>query len=221
MYIDIHSHQQTVERGVYRVHNVMVGRSAITLPASIPGEGMGYSFGVHPWDAEACLPSVLAELEGLLSRPEVLMVGETGLDKMAGPPLGVQEAAFWLQVELAASVKKPVILHTVKTASAIMACKKANPGVPAWIVHGFRGGPQEAVQWLSQGFYLSFGALFNSEALVVCPQDRFFLETDEMGAIVAQYERVARVLNRPVDQLVADLEATFFGLFPTKKRVPF
>ncbi len=95
-----------------------------------------------------------------------------------------------------------------------MACKKAKPGIPAWILHGFRGGPEEVGQWVSQGFHLSFGPTFKPASLLMCPPCRFFLETDDDGDIVTLYERAASVLGWSVDHLVSVVEDAFFELFP-------
>ena len=68
--------------------------------------------GVHPHHATELDPALLAELEGLARQPEVVAVGECGLDYFRDlSPRAVQQRAFHLQLELAAKVGKPVFLH--------------------------------------------------------------------------------------------------------------
>ncbi|NLT02650.1 MAG: hydrolase TatD [Bacteroidales bacterium] len=217
MYIDIHTHQTSGEHGVYKVHNVMIGRRESALTGMADAGVMGFSAGVHPWDAALWSEEMVHTLEGWLSRPDCLMVGEIGLDKMAGPSMAIQEAAFNQQAALAAKLNKPVILHAVKAAPSILACKQRFKEVPAWILHGFRGGQQEASQWISKGFYLSFGPLFKPEALKACAPERLFLETDEKGDIAMHYQQAAHVLDWPVERLVQVVETNFFRLFPGLK----
>jgi TatD DNase family protein len=68
--------------------------------------------GVHPHHASSLNDEVLAELETLARSPEVVAVGECGLDYFRDfSPRDVQRRAFHRQLELAARVGKPVFLH--------------------------------------------------------------------------------------------------------------
>lgn len=212
VFIDIHTHQPAEESGVFKVCNLMIGRGELpSLHAYANGTG-AYSAGVHPWDAALWTEAMQGQLEASLG--QVLMVGEIGLDKRKGPSLKDQEPVFRWQAELAARVGKPVILHVVSAAQEVLAIKKAVKGVPAWIVHGFNKGPEALSQWLSQGFLVSFGHRFNTEALRRCPPDRFFLETDEEDDIQSLYRRVAEVLACSMEALKERQAANFSRLFP-------
>jgi TatD DNase family protein len=87
--------------------------------------------------------------------------------------------AFEAQVELAEELKKPLILHVVHAADTILGLHKVLGPRQPWIIHGFRGKPALAEQYLSQGLRLSFGEHFSPDALRICPQGTFFAETDE------------------------------------------
>lgn len=68
--------------------------------------------GVHPHHAAELTPELLAELEGLARQPEVVAVGECGLDYYRDlAPRDVQRRALHEQLALAARVRKPVFLH--------------------------------------------------------------------------------------------------------------
>ena len=86
-------------------------REALTLARTDPG----YLFataGVHPHHATELNPALLAEIENLARQPEVVAVGECGLDYFRDfSPRDVQQRALHLQLDLAARVGKPVFLH--------------------------------------------------------------------------------------------------------------
>ena len=152
-------------------------------------------------------------LFAVLNSPEVMIIGEIGLDKACGVPFEVQKKIFLLQLEVAAECRKPVILHGVKAQSELLAIRKTVKDVPAWILHGFRGGPEEAVQYLSTGFYLSFGRYYHRESLKICPADRLFLETDEKGDIHALYEQTANERGVGLVELDSTIERNFRTVF--------
>src|SRR5258708_2163735 len=68
--------------------------------------------GIHPHHAQSFDAARRGELSDLLHRPEVVAVGECGLDyyRNFSPP-DAQRAAFVAQLELAAAARKPVFLH--------------------------------------------------------------------------------------------------------------
>ncbi len=68
--------------------------------------------GVHPHHASELNADVLAQIESLAQDPQVVAVGECGLDYFRDfSPRPVQQRAFHLQLELAARLGKPVFLH--------------------------------------------------------------------------------------------------------------
>jgi TatD DNase family protein len=86
-------------------------RQAVALARADP-QRLFATAGVHPHHATELSPELLAELEGLAARPEVVAVGECGLDYFRDfSPRDAQQRAFHLQLELAAKVGKPVFLH--------------------------------------------------------------------------------------------------------------
>ncbi|HTC51569.1 MAG TPA: TatD family hydrolase [Steroidobacteraceae bacterium] len=82
---------------------------------ALAGEDRQHLFataGVHPHHATELDAERLAQLEGLARQPEVVAVGECGLDYFRDfSPREVQRRAFHQQLELAATVGKPVFLH--------------------------------------------------------------------------------------------------------------
>jgi TatD DNase family protein len=69
--------------------------------------------GVHPHDASTATPDTFARLRDLAGHPKVLAIGEIGLDYHYDfSPRDVQRSVFDRQLELAAAVQKPIVIHT-------------------------------------------------------------------------------------------------------------
>lgn len=189
---------------------------SLSPEAFAPQPGCWYSVGLHPWSlgAEEPGPEVWAQLEAAVRHPQVLAVGEAGLDKLAAAPPAVQEAVWARQARLAEETGKPLVIHQVRAADAILRLRKSlRPRVP-WVIHGFRGKAPMALEWLRHGFYLSFGAKFQPEALRAVPLTRLFLETDDSPLPIAEvYARAAGVRQLPVDELAAAVRANVNQVF--------
>lgn len=140
-----------------------------------------YSVGIHPWDTDAW-DGDYSELERLAALPNVVAIGETGLDALRGAPLDRQEEIFRRHVEIAARVGKPLILHVVKAWGRLLEIAREEKGrprpAPLGVVHGFRGKAELARQLLAAGMDISLGERFNAEAARVIPAERLHYETD-------------------------------------------
>jgi len=138
--------------------------------------------GVHPHDASAGLDG-LAEL---LGEPEVVAVGECGLDyHYDHSPRDQQRQVFAAQVALAHAHDLTLVIHT-RDAWADTFDILAAEGVPRrTVLHCFTGGPDEARTGLDLGVDLSFSGIVTfktagdlREAARLCPLDRLVVETD-------------------------------------------
>ena len=209
--IDIHTHRLVP----------VPGESIVScLPdAFFPQEGGWYSVGIHPWQLGSydwTDTAFRAHFEAFVRHPQVLAVGEAGLDKLISVSLDSQTDALRYQADVAEAIDKPLILHLVKATTELLALKRElNPRVP-WIVHGFRGKAQLALDLVRHGLYLSFGARYQEEALRQMPADRLFLETDESDSTISDlYERAALVRGVTCDELVEtvsrNVRSVFFG----------
>ena len=140
--------------------------------------GHRFSAGLHPWDVTEGSDSQLDALETLLANPRVLAVGECGFDTLKGPSHEIQEQAFVRQVQLSEQFRKPMILHVVRDFDSVIRLRKQLKPTQKWLIHGFRGGPEQMNQLYSHGILVSFGLKHNPESLRQVPSDRLFLETD-------------------------------------------
>ena len=119
---------------------------------------------------------------------------EHGMDRRWEIPLAQQEDAFRRHVSESEQAGKPLVIHCVKTLEEILRVRKEMQPVQPWVMHGFRGKPQQLQSLLSAGIYVSFGLHYNKESLVLCPLEMMFLETDDIAApIEPLYKEVAQI----------------------------
>ena len=97
--------------------------------------------GVHPHHASEMNAEVLAQLAELARQPEVVAVGECGLDYFRDlSPRELQRRAFHAQLELAARVGKPVFLHQRDAHEDFVAILREHRGqLAGGIAHCFTG----------------------------------------------------------------------------------
>ena len=194
---DIHTH---VLPSVPGTALVCIGCGPI--PAA---DGHFFSAGLHPWDVTEGFESQLDELEKLLANPRVPAVGECGFDALKGPSHELQEQAFIRQAELSELYSKPMILHVVRDCDSVIRLRKALKPSQPWIIHGFRGGPEQMNQIFAQGILVSFGLKHNTESLKTVPLDRLFLETDGICPIEDVIQAAAQVrkeLTESVERVI-------------------
>jgi len=166
------------------------------------------SWGIHPWNVKADQP---------FPNPpaNILAIGECGLDRLSPVPYELQKEAFRWQIRWSEELEKPLIIHCVKAIDDILKLhRELHPHQP-WIIHGFRGKPQQMDSLLSRGLYVSFGFHFNPESLVHCPTERMLLETDEdPQPILPLYDAVSQLLGLSMEELTKTMEQKFRLLFP-------
>jgi len=139
--------------------------------------------GLHPHEAASWSADTAARLKELLGLPEVVAVGETGLDyHYDHSPRAAQRRAFEAQLALGAELGKPVVVHA-READADIAALLA--GARATVVlHSFSSGPAVFEAGMAIGAYFSFSGMitFKNWQWTVrpsdCPADRLLIETD-------------------------------------------
>lgn len=153
--------------------------------------GLVYSAGIHPWNAALVNDENLSRLRKLAFCPEVIAIGETGLDAAVDVDEALQEKLFEAHIELARLTGKPLIIHCVRRFNELMAIRRDSGVDVPWIIHGFRGKPQLALSLARQGFYLSFGEKFNPASFDAVPASQRLLETDESQLSIEEIARAA------------------------------
>jgi TatD DNase family protein len=182
------------------------------LLSSYP-EHVRLSIGLHPWKVTKAWEEPFDAVRTAAKREDVWAIGECGLDKVQGEDLSLQMDAFRAHIALAEEVQKPMVIHCVRAFDELLmlrreletSCKKEGREPQPWVIHGFRGKPEQAKQLMAKGMLLSFGHQYNLETLrsVFISSRSFYLETDDLHFSVRQiYEQVAHHLDVDVARLV-------------------
>jgi len=169
-----------VERMITVGTEVEHSRAAIAVARTL--DGVWATAGVHPHDAKDGLDG----LEALLDEPEVVAVGECGLDyHYDHSPRDVQREVFAAQIRLAHQHRLPLVIHTREAWDDTFAILDAETVPPRTVFHCFSGGPTEADRALALGAYLSFAGVVTfpkaddlRAAVRRCPLDHLLVETD-------------------------------------------
>lgn len=145
-------------------------------------EGVWATAGVHPHDAVQGTDA----LPALLDEPEVVAVGECGLDYYYDhSPRPAQREVFAAQIHLALERDLALVIHTRDAWADTFEILAAEGVPPRTVFHCFTGGPEEARRGLDLGIRLSFSGIITfpsgqdlREAAALCPLDRLLVETD-------------------------------------------
>lgn len=140
--------------------------------------------GIHPHAATRA-EAGFSRVRELIAEPEVVAVGETGLDYYYdNAPRTAQRASFERHLELAAQVGKPVVVHAREADDDTIAMIRAAEGSVTGVLHCFAGGSALFDAGVEAGWYVSFSGLitFNSystkDLVAATPADRLLIETD-------------------------------------------
>jgi TatD DNase family protein len=160
-------------------------RKAIDLAAAHPAE-MFATAGVHPHHAADLTADALAQLEAMAREPNVVAIGECGLDYFRDfSPRDLQRRAFGAQLELAANLDKPVFLHQRDAHEDFFAILREH-GIRNGVAHCFTAGEAERDAYLGLGLHIGITGWINDErrglqlreVVKGIPSDRLMLETD-------------------------------------------
>ena len=208
---DIHTHVIPEEPGT-----ALVCIDCGPIPEGRLERGHLFSAGLHPWDVTGDYEPQFFALEQLLALPQVLAVGECGFDTLKGPSHELQEKAFIRQVELSERYCKPMILHVVRDFDSVIRLRKQLKPTQSWLIHGFRGGPEQMNQLYANGILVSFGLRHNPESIRQVSPERLFLETDGQYPIQEVIQTVAIIKGQPVEEIETQIiqnTARFFLSF--------
>lgn len=211
IYLNIHTHHPSTENDTLSIVNAQTVSGWMDM-------AMGkFSVGLHPWYIKPeSIDKDFAQLEKLARQPNVLAIGECGLDRLINLEMSFQEEVFIRQIHLAESLQKPIIIHCVKAYSELIALKKKlKPRIPM-IVHGFNNNTQICQQLINHQFYISLGsALLNPESnasknILTIPIKQLFLETDDKNCFISTiFAHASTYLTEPVEVLQEQILQNF------------
>ncbi|HEY4746390.1 MAG TPA: TatD family hydrolase, partial [Steroidobacteraceae bacterium] len=143
--------------------------------------------GVHPHHASELTAPRAVELEHLARQPEVVAIGECGLDYFRDfSPRAAQRQAFHRQLELAATVAKPVFLHQRDAHADFAAILREHGAQWRGVAHCFTGSGEELTCYLQLGLAIGITGWICDERrgrhlaalMPQIPAERLLLETD-------------------------------------------
>lgn len=194
------------------------------------------SVGVHPLDVESGLADV-DKLKSLSTRPNVVALGETGLDYYYSTETReVQQQSFIAHLQAAKEVALPVIVHTRDARQdTIDLIREHGSREHAGVLHCFTESWDMARAALDLNYYISLSGIVtfkNAEELrevaKQVPLDRLLVETDSPYLAPVPYrgkpnipayvrevaEFIAELRGVSYEELAAITSENFFRLFP-------
>jgi len=161
-------------------------RHAIALAQQHPGR-LFATAGVHPHHAAELTAERAAELAELARAPEVVAVGECGLDYFRDfSPREAQRQAFHRQLELARALGKPLFLHQRDSHADFLAILREHGREHTGVAHCFTGRREELHAYLELGLAIGITGWICDERrgahllplVREIPDGRLLLETD-------------------------------------------
>ncbi|MCY4020599.1 MAG: TatD family hydrolase [Chloroflexi bacterium] len=187
--------QRACEAGVHRivVPAIDLDSCGEALALARAYAGICCALGVHPNSSKEADPACIERIRDWSRREKVIAIGEIGLDYYWDrSPKHVQIAWFERQLELAAEIGLPVIIHNREASEDLLDvlaswAPSLNPELRKrpGVLHSFSGDRAQAERALALGFYLGFtGPLTFKKAHELrevaksAPRERLLIETD-------------------------------------------
>ena len=178
-------------------------------------DGITASVGVHPNEQDCHEPTV-AELAMLAEHPQVVAIGETGLDYFRSEgDLEWQHTRFRTHIRAAKQKGKPLIIHTREAREdTLRILREEGADEVGGVLHCFTEDWETARQALDLNFYISFSGIVTfknatqiQDTARKVPEDRYLVETDSPYLAPIPHRGTPNYPHhvRHVAQYVADL----------------
>lgn len=150
---------------------------------------LGATVGIQPNHVAEAAGTAWDEVVALAQRPDVVALGETGLDRhWKYTPFPQQEDYFARHLTLARKLDRAVVVHCREAESDVVRMLRddfAKHGPVRAVMHSFTGDLATAQACVEMGLYISFAGMLtykNAQALrdvaAKMPLDRVLVETD-------------------------------------------
>jgi TatD DNase family protein len=222
-------------------HVVIIGElddTARDLAATEPVR-LSFTAGVHPHEAATFDAQRDAERIRTLVREGAVAIGECGLDYYYDhSPRDRQLAAFQTQLDLAAELKRPVVVHSrLAEDDTLQLMRRAADAGVCGVLHCFTGSLELAQAAIACDWYISISGIATfktwerNDVIMLVPDDRLLVETDApylapvphrgqrneptfLPATVAHIAALRGVAAPSLATLTANNAIRFFGLSP-------
>lgn len=192
-------------------------------------------------DSIKMMPTVINELKNLSSYGKCVSIGEIGLDYYWDKDKEnheLQKKWFTSQLELAAEVNKPVIVHSRdanKDTFDILKEAKSTLNTRA-VVHCYSGSPEMAREYVKLGYYIGVGGVVTfkngrklRETVEEIPLESILVETDcpymapepyrgkrndstKLSYIVERISNIKSISKEKVEEITWQNACSFYGI---------
>lgn len=153
--------------------------------------------GIHPNYCHEVDESELPRLRETQSDPAVVALGEMGLDyHYTFADRARQRRFFEFQLQLAAELKRPVVIHCREAVDDCLDIMRSMPFVPA-VFHCFTGTLAEGLRILDAGYLVGFTGVVT------------FKKSDELRELARQ---------APADRILVETDAPYLSPEPLRKQ---
>lgn len=182
---------RAADAGLERI--VVVATTALDSPRCVALAEMHpilrATVGIQPNHVAEVSPTAWDEVVALSNRPEVVGLGETGLDRYWDrTPFAMQEDYFARHLELARKLDRAVVIHCREAEADTVRMLRADfdkHGPVRAVMHSFTGDLATAETCVAMGLYISFAGMLtykNAQDLrdvaAKMPIERVLVETD-------------------------------------------
>lgn len=204
-------------------------------------ENVQVSVGVHPNETK-CQDPTADELVALAQDPQVIAIGETGLDyfrQSKKSDLEWQRDRFRRHIAAAKQTGKPLIIHTREsTADTVRILREEGADAVGGVMHCFVENWDIAKQCMDLNFHISFSGIVTfknaqelQEVAQKIPLERMLVETDSPYLAPMPFrgktnqpaytryvaEHIAGLRNTSVEEIAENTTQNFFRLFKQAK----
>ena len=166
-------------------------------------DGVYAAVGVHP---TVCHTDEVAdcwdEIVTLSNQPNVVAIGETGLDLYWDKTTyEVQQRWFQQHIDLSFQTGKPLVIHMRECEQEIVSMLESSAidGSINGIMHSFTGSLESAQRCLKLGMYISFAGMVT------------FKKSNDLRAVAAQI---------PADRILTETDAPYLSPHPLRSKRP-
>jgi TatD DNase family protein len=183
--------ERAAAAGIQRI--VVVATTALDSPRCVELAAkhplLRATVGIQPNHVAEVSPTAWDEVAALSQRPEVVALGETGLDRYWDrTPFSQQEDYFARHLELARKIDRAVVIHCREAEADVVRMLRQDferHGPVRAVMHSFTGDLATAQACVEMGLYISFAGMLtykNAQALrdvaAKMPLERLLVETD-------------------------------------------
>jgi TatD DNase family protein len=211
------------DAGVTRIVSVASDLADARAAAELASghSGLWSTAGIHPHEVSNANDADLAGVRDLAAtRPEVVAIGETGLDYFYDhSPRALQSSWFEAHFEVAHDLDLPIVIHTREAEDDTIAILRNAPASVRKVLHCFTGSMRLLEAGLEAGCYISFAGIITfskfdgQDAVRAVPEARLLAETDApyLAPVPRRGKRNEPTFVTHVVAELADIRGESFG----------